>query len=385
MYKKAFFCLLFSGLLYAQSQNRFYIERDYLLNRDSSELSMEKTLFLKIYNVNYFKNNEYFSPVDIGLTNLASIIQPTLGYFFTATTQMEAGFLADFYYANNTLSRSFILPIFRFNWQFHPAFMLTMGSLYGHLAHGFIEPLFEFDRAINTPVEYGIQLQHRGFFVETQLYLNWMNYIFKDTFNQKETFAAGHALNLKPMAKTRSQFKLEIPFFVYFYHRGGQSDTLQNQPLITISNTDLGLRLYYEPKLPQFVQRIQLQNNYILYHALAGSVTQAFSKGWGNYTTLQFQSKWFNVLAGYWRAHQFIAPQGEHLFQSVGYIPKDEVKPSFANREMITAKFDFYYKIVGDLYFLINLGGYYHLDFKEFDYYYGCTLAINQLFRLKKF
>ena len=378
------YLLFYIKCLPAQQDTHFYKEKNYFLPQDSTLELTEKTLYFNLYNPNYIKNNEYFSPFDIGVTYFVSQLQPSFLYHFTKNLQIELGALAQLYYADNFFSHSFVHPIFRVNYRFHPTFLLTLGSLYGHFSHRWVEPLFSFDHAILSPTEYGIQLQHQSRFVEGEFYWRWKHQILKTTLDQRETFEVGVRTEIKPLAKINSQFTFEIPISTYFQHRGGQSDTLSTQPMMTLNNSDLALRFKYQNKNKKaFIQAVILQNDFLSFHAFVDRLLP-MRNGWGNYVSAQLRTKYFNILAGYWKADHFFAPSGEALFSSIGQIPKQTVIFIAPKRSVITGKIDFYYKIFDHIYFLFNFGTYYHTDIRELDYYYGFALIIQQRWRIKK-
>jgi len=86
-------------------------------------------LLLHIVNKNFFKNNEYFNPIEEGYTLIGFLAEPSLVYHPGKTTRLEAGVTLLKYQGRGGFYLS--EPLLRL--QYHPApfFQMIMGRLYG--------------------------------------------------------------------------------------------------------------------------------------------------------------------------------------------------------------------------------------------------------------
>ncbi len=85
-------------------------------------------------------------------------------------------------------------------------------------------------------------------------------------------------------------------------------------------------------------------------------------------------------MVSYWYAHQFIAPRGEAIYQSVS-DPDDSFYVA-KNRQLLNAKIAAHYTIRQDIEIGARFEGYYDILMKHFDYSYGLYFIFNHDFKL---
>ncbi len=357
-------------------QTSFQVEKQ-ICQSDSGKL------FLGIQNYNLFKNNEYFNNIDHGFTIFGSAVNASLKYYPTSKILIEGGIHMLAYYGTDKLDR--ITPIIRFQYLPYSNFSIVIGNLYGGLNHKFIEPFYRFERFIEDPPETGIQLLYTSSHFDSDLYLDWREYIFRDSYSDKEKFTVGWNSKVK-FLNPEKPFQIELPVQILCAHSGSQVDTA-NIPPVTLMNFATGAIVKY-----RFSNNIISEAGVILYYAaykdLSHEKNQLFINGNAIYPMVYAKSKCLNVYFGYWNASNFIAPLGEPIFSSISYIDENL---SFPERELILFKIDFHHQIARGAFLGVRYEGYYDLlgtniyeKERQYDFSYGVYINFNRDFFMKE-
>jgi len=338
-------------------------------------------LFLGVQNYNLFKNNEYFNNIEQGFTVFGSAVNASLKYYPTSRLLIEGGIHMLAYYGTGQLDR--IAPVIRFQYQPFSSFNIVIGNLYGGLNHGFIEPFYKFERYIVDSPETGLQLLYASNHFDSDLYLDWREYIFRNSYSKKEEFTVGWSSKVKFM-NPEAPFQIELPVQLLSTHSGGQIDT-SSVPLVTLMNFATGAIFKYQFK--HIVSEAGVMFYYALYKDLSHEKNQIFENGDAIYPLVYAKSKFLNIYLGYWNGSNFIAPLGEPIFSSVSHIDENL---SFPERELILVKFDFHHQIARGAFLGVRFEGYYDLlgtniNEKEtqFDFSYGVYMNFNRDFFIK--
>ena len=336
----------------------------------------EKELSVKFESTSFFKNNEYNNQFTKGFTGIGYFVKPTLQYYFTKNTKVNAGVYLQQYAGKNQLHQ--VIPIFSVHQQFNKNWAVVFGSLYGSLNHQLKEPLFRFDNYYQNNVEYGLQALYNASFVKSDLWLQWDQFIFNNDPKQEE-FQAGSVSEFKVFEN--KQLKINIPLQLLVYHKGGQIDASTN-PIVTLFNGNSGLQLTH---LIKEKNSIIFEGLFFWYKGLAlpesGINSQLYKSGTAWYVTLKHHIKRINYSLGYWQAKKFIAPKGEYLFLS---ISENDRTFTEAKRKLITTKFAYTHQLSKQVKIEARADGYYDLINNRFDYSYGLYLLLNEDFFIKK-
>src|SRR5690606_13921649 len=110
---------------------------------------------------------------------------------------------------------------------------LVFGSLEGNIQHDYIEPVYNFERKITTPIEYGTQLLVDKEKFNLDAWIAWEKMIYRGDAT-KERIVGGFTTDF--ILLKNNDWKLAIPAQSLFYHTGGQIDVLQNIPIATLFN-----------------------------------------------------------------------------------------------------------------------------------------------------
>ena len=309
-------------------------------------------LYLGIENYNLFKNNEYFNNIQSSITIFGSAINSSVKYYPSNVFLIEAGIHLLTYYGTGKFDQ--VTPIIRINYQAFRNFNIVFGNIYGGLNHGFIEPLYQFERFFEDTPETGLQILYKSNHFNTDLYIDWRKYIYRNSFNDNEILTFGW-VNKGKLFKEENPLQIEIPLQILVAHKGGQVDTT-NLPTESLLNLATGISIRY--RFNSFISELGATFYYATYQDISEKKEQFFDSGYGIYPLVFAKSKWLNIYLGYWNASQFIGPLGEPLFSSISYIDKNL---AFSKRELILFKFDFNYKITRGLFLGVRYEGYYDI------------------------
>lgn len=342
------------------------------------DTSHEHELFIKIQNLNFMKNNEYGTYMADGYTLFGYQLNPQIGYSFERNLTLEAGVFVNKDFGKDQYNK--VLPTFSLRY-YKNDFKMVFGNLDGSLNHQLIEPLYNFERVMTNRLESGAQFMLNKKRFDFDVWINWLNMIYKQS-GEKEKLMAGANVNVLKFKNEKWEFRVPLQFTAV--HKGGQIDTLNNQG----SNTDLAYAAGFVLKrhLPSgLLKNIYLDVRYAGrengYYFDSISIR---SNGDGLLANVGCVTK-FNtdIMLSYWNAADFYTEFGGDLYSSQSrnmsypgvYEPLREI---FILR--ITQKI----KLANKVNLMLRLEPNYDMRLKRFDYSYGFYISIDETFWLRK-
>ena len=338
--------------------------------------SCNKHLNLRFESSSFFKNNEYQSYFATGFTGIGVMFKPTLEYYFNMDTKLNLGVFGLKYSGLDGLSE--LTPIYQIHHKITNGLELIFGSLYGNLNHDLAEPLYRFDRYYLNNVEYGIQILHKSKYLDSDLWLNWEQFIFEgDPF--QEEFTLGNHSKLKLFC--RNYFEIEGDIQLLLYHKGGEIDTYMG-PAFYMFNGSYGLDFYIKTNPIKYTIRSKFLN--YKGEGLPERVKnhKHYKNGSGILFSGDMEHNYFYLETGYWNGNKFVSPNGEYLFMS---ISESESEFFQDNRQIIYTKFRLKRHISENLKLELRANFYADLINNSMpDYSFGLYFIANELFFLKK-
>ncbi|MXV50758.1 hypothetical protein GS399_07215 [Pedobacter sp. HMF7647] len=301
--KKLFTLLfLFLSIYHAKSQ----IKNDSLEHRIRPDSLRTGELYLDIYNFDYLRNYEFYNKIQDGYTLYGLQLEPQLVYYIHPRLVVMAGanFRKDF--GNDQIKTT---PLFSIKYQ-KKDFAFITGALEGTVSHRFIEPLYDVERKITDPVEYGTQFLITKPSLFFDGFIRWKKMIYKPSPEQ-EQINAGISTDIRLLNSER--FRLSLPVQMTVFHQGGQIDTV-GKPLQTLFNGAAGFDLKYQTF--GFVKNVYTQNYFVYFNELSPTKILPYSTGKGIYLNAGTDTKWGSLIASYWNANGFYSPYGMPIFQS---------------------------------------------------------------------
>lgn len=330
-------------------------------------------LSIRIKSMNFVVDNEFFNPVVEGYTLLGFFFQPELVYTPTSNISLRAGIHLLKYYGTEKFSR--IRPVFSTTLNFTDKTFLTLGTLSGCDKHHFFDPHFHSERLYDEYVEDGIQFTSINDHFFTDTWVSWENYIFKgDSTREQFTLGESFRYSSSPIADF---IGIEVPLQFQLKHFGGQiSDYPQH--VESFINLVAGLRVNCDLAGKRFGQA-GLEYLQFINKSREGDSIAGITHGHASWIRLHYSYKAFRLETGYWRAHDFYAPNGNPIYGSVsdyqpGLVVHDRrIINSSASFRLLPATYL-------ELFFGVEL--FYDTDLQRIDQSYTIHLNFDKLISL---
>jgi len=376
--KKHLFVILLLSLahsVYAQLNNK------YLYNRIRPADSLTNEVHLNFYNFNYVRNYEYSNDFHDGYTLYGTQLEPQLTYFAHPNLAITAGayLRKDF---GNERGLYDAKPLFNVKYSKNNL-TLVFGSLEGNIQHNYIEPIYNFERKITTPIEYGTQLLIEKEKFNLDAWIAWEEMIYRGDA-AKERVAGGFTADITLV--NNKGWKLGIPAQALVSHIGGQIDVVEGIPLSTLFNGATGFTL--SKNIGYHIKQVYTNNYVAAYKDNSPNKVRAYNGGFGLWLNAGIETRWGNFAGSYWKGNQFITIKGMPLYQSVsenlnsyGYTQK--------HRNILMLRYVFQKELLPNLFLDVRFEPHFDLDNSEknlqFNQSFFLTYRENfKLFKIKK-
>jgi hypothetical protein len=357
----ALLIISFSG--YSQLNNTPFEQRGNVLEADSGKL------FLGLNVLTFGKDNEYFDTTVDGYTLFGYQLNPYLSYHISKNVRLDAGAYAQKDFGNDDYSQvkpTLSLKILNRNYSF------IFGTLEGSIHHRLVEPLYDFERALNNRIENGVQFLWMKDDLFLDAWVDWQKMIyFNDT--EPERFTAGISIN-KTLFKSGG-FHVDLPVQGVAAHQGGQIDIVNN-PVITRYNGAVGLTL--ENETSGFI------SGWGVKAYVVGSNTSsdafAYKDGNGVFINPYLKSKiGLTVMGSYWRGKEFLTIQGNQLYPAIAdnYPSRFDEERTFFMLRFLYAK-----KLADGLTLTARAEPFYDTYANALEYSFGFYLSFSDRFFL---
>lgn len=338
--------------------------------------SCAKNLNFRFQSSSFFKNNEYESYFATSFTGIGLMLKPSMEYYFGESTKLNLGAFGLKYSGLNEFSE--LIPIYQIHHKLINGLELVLGSLNGNLNHDLAEPLYRFDRYYLNNVEYGVQMLHKSRYIDSDLWLNWEQFILEGDPFQEEFTIGNHS---KIILLNKRKIEINTDFQLVIHHKGGEIDTYPG-PSFYIFNSGYGCDFRLKTSSINYT----IRPRYMIYGSQglpqSGNNSKPFKEGNGFLFSGDLDHKHVYFESGYWNGNRFISSSGEYLYMSVS-----ESDPNLYqdNRQLIYSKFRLKRHMSNNL--KLELRANLYVDIKNNtlpDYSYGVYFVANELFFLKK-
>lgn len=303
-------CIFVYNSLTAQTDNSFFTQKETFAK------TSPKKLTLRLAHIGHFQNHEFNSNLQHGYTLPGFQLIPTMAYQLDSQLLIFAGASlqrlygdAQWFQVEPMLTLSYFTKWGRFNF----------GNLQGSLDHQLPETMMGYGQVLQNRQETGLQFLGNTRNTSYDLWLDWQKAIRPDD-PFKERFVAGFSGNWK--AINNKHLQLAIPAYLSIFHSGGEID-LSTGINATQYNFNTGLSCT--------LGKIKAGILFDFYEDESAQSIDTFRDGWGQRAYLQYTGKVLQSELGYWDAHQFQAPQGELMYQS---LSRKEMGRSYFFRKM---------------------------------------------------
>ncbi|GAB2770014.1 hypothetical protein GCM10027175_04140 [Hymenobacter latericoloratus] len=359
-----------TGVGFGQLNNRAFVYPLPLGPEYEHELRLDVQGFL------FNKDNEYFNKIDPGLTYFGAQLAPRLVYFPSANLRLEAGVFLWKDYGTPRLRQ--VRPLFTLKYQNGPH-RLLFGNIEGHLHHGYIEPMFDFERVITNRLEEGVQYKLQTPRTALDAWVNWQRQQYRFS-NFQEEVAGGLSVEHTLLGDS-AKWLLKLPFQFTATHTGGQLDTI-DKPLQTLFNVATGVRL--RRVLPgKWVQAVHFDGYGTYFHDYSFTYLLPYKRGTGLYLNAGLDTRLSDVQLAYWQGSRYISPLGGRLYQSVSVSTAD---PGYTEqqRQLLILRVLRDYQLPGKVILTTRFEPLYDLNNGLFDFSFALYLNFNQSFLLTR-
>lgn len=362
--------LLYIAACGIEAQTRSAFEEVYTRVDTTRE---EGDLLLRVTDINFLKNNEYFNHHIEGYTLIGYRIAPSLVYYVRKNVILEVGAEAVQFGGTDRLDH--VYPKASVKWQINRVWNLAMGSINGHMAHRLPETMWEPERQLVDEPEIGLQIGARNGVIDGEIWLDWQQFIkMNDTVPEK--LSVGLRMDVSPTPGDAQVF-LDIPMSMIISHIGGQ---ISNYPdkMQSLANGAIALRVGKRWG-EKFSKRVYVDLEGQFYHAMVDRNVRPFSDGSAIYPKICFESKMVDAHVGLWSARNYYSLYGNPIFTSLSNYDKDTY---CRRRELMTFGVDFNYALTRNVRFSIGGKGYYDTKANHMDYSYQAHLVVTPQWKL---
>jgi len=343
-----------SHLSYSQSD----LSYRYYFNEFNADSTNQNKLHFRLENNNFFKNNEYFSPLFDGYTLLGYNIAPMLVYYVDSRFRLQAGFNLLQYHGLNTKAE--IKPVVSAYLRLFPNFDLIMGNLRGNVHHKMIEPMFDPELQFTQPTETGFQFLYNVNRFSADIWLDWEQFILQED-SIPEMFTAGISSNAI-LLDFENGWKLNFPVQFIAKHIGGQ---IGNRAVPVQTHTNIAAGVDISKQISGFFENFGFFGYYLLYNETTSSNFIGIRNGNAVYAGTNINMKNCLFMLGYWGAENFYAPKGCPIFQSVSHPKHDNI---IKEKNLFTGKIAFHRQFKSYLKFSLAVETYYDLNDRRLDH-----------------
>lgn len=335
--KKIILFLLFSTIFECSQAQILNDSLEYRIRPDSLKTG---ELHLSIYNFNYLRNYEYFNKIQDGYTLFGAQLEPQIIYYVHPRLAVTAGVHVRKDFGGRGIYRTY--PLFSIKYQRGNTTLIN-GVLEGNINHRLLDPIYDFEKKITEPVEYGTQFIINSKSIFLDAFINWKRMIYKPSPNQEQILGG---LSSEFNLIKNSSITLSLPLQFTAFHQGGQIDIVDD-PLQTVVNTALGFKL----KIPLngWLRNFRTEIYLLSYKDFSFTNIRAYSRGHGWYLNAGFDSKYGSLMGTIWNGMSFISTEGMPLYQSVsqhianaGYTEQ--------NRRLFILRYSYQKKLIPNLY-----------------------------------
>lgn len=318
----------------------------------------------------FFKDNEYFNKIVDGYTLFGTQLNPQLVYYPVKDLRLEAGVLLWKDFGNPQLKQ--VRPTYRATWTKNKH-QFTLGNIRPNLQHGYIEPLFNFERVMLNPLEEGLQYRYLGNRLFMDVWVDWQRQQYRYS-NYQEEIAGGLSSRYR-ISSNNSNWQVAVPFQFTATHHGGQIDTL-NKPLQTLFNEAVGIearRSFTGAKM----QALRF-NGYVLgFQDHSFTFQLPYKQGRALYLNGTLETRYVDLMLSYWQGSRFVSPLGGDLYQSVSRTVSN---PDFTdkNRQLLFVRLLRDFRVSDAAALTVRVEPVYDFNAQLLDFSFGVYLNFRQ-------
>ena len=368
--------LIIPLILLAVSLNA-QVNNNYLYNRIRPSDSLTNEVHLNFYNFNFVRNYEYNGRFHDGYTLYGTQVEPRLVYYAHPNLAITAGaYLRKDFGTEGVYDAK---PLFNLKYSKNDL-TLVFGDLEGNIQHNYIEPLYNFERKITTPIAYGTQLLIEKEKVKLDAWISWQKMIYKGDA-AKEEIVGGFTTAFTVFKN--NDWQLAIPAQTLLFHAGGQIDVLSNTPISTLFNGATGFTL--SKNTGYYIKQVYTNNYVAAYKDFSPTKVRAYQGGFGLWLNAGMDTRWGNLAASYWKGNNFITIKGMPLYASVSET-RDDYGFTQSHQDILMLRYIYQKELLPNLYLDVRFEPHFNLNQpdKKLQFNHSFFLTYKERFKLFK-
>ena len=358
------YLLLLSCGFLLSFQSLAQLQNDSLEYRLSPDTLKSGEVQFSLYNFNFLRNYEFFNDFQDGYTLFGTQLEPRVVYYANPHLLLSAGVHLRKDFGKDGINRTY--PLFTIKYQKGKTALIN-GVLEGNIHHRFIEPVFDFERKITSPVEYGTQFLVNKEKLFLDAFINWNKMIERNSPEQEQIYAG---LSSDVTVLSRNRFKASIPVQLFVFHQGGQ--------------IDVSFKLQWSGQ--GLVNQLKTENYFLTFNDLASTQQLPYHEGSGIFLNGSVSTRFGSLITSYWAGHRYSSPVGMPIYQSVSHQIN---RPGYYEQKRSLLFFRYLYqkKLVSNFYLDFRVEPVIDLKSsgsKPVEFYHSLFLVYKQDFRLFK-
>lgn len=347
-------------------------------NRIHPDSNAVGEVHFNFYNFNFVRNYEYSNDFHDGYTLYGTQIQPQLVYQAHPNLAITAGAVIRKDFGDNGVYDA--KPLFSVKYQKRDL-SLIFGSIEGGIHHNYIEPIYNFERHITDPVEYGTQLLVEKEKFKLDAWIAWQKMIYRGSAAKEEIIGG---LSTETILSNFNGWKFSVPAQFLVYHQGGQIDVLKDIPITTLFNGAMGFKLHKMID-GRRIKEVYTDNYVAAYKDFSGDKRRAYQGGYGLWLNAGLETTFGSFVASYWKGNKFISIKGMPLYESVS---NNLYNTGFTqnHRNILSLRYAYQRELIPNLYLDVRFEP--HIDLndtgKQLQFNHSFFLTYKQNFRLFK-
>lgn len=372
MLKRIILILVFLGVLLSVGVAQ-HKQFGYLNTWNDFDSLHKNNLFFRFENTNFFKNNEYTSPILDGYTLIGVWGRLMFEYYPTDNLRFKIGSHLLKYHGREELEGVNIYPYYLIEYKPARELSVIFGNLNNERNMDLLEPIYNPELFFTQKPPAGLMLDYSHQFIEAKTWIDWHTHIFEgDTF--QEEFLYG--LSSELFVVNNKQLSFSVPSQFTYHHLGGEIDSSDNQ-IQTLMNGATGLKF----QMRNGKWSYGLSSYYLGYREATSNYLQPFRAGHASLSRFFVGYKESMLSIGYWYGDRYISPKGQRIYQSYSFNNVGEVYPK---RELIEGRFLFNIPIKEWINFVIEADAFYDINENSLSYAWGIHLVLSESFFLRK-
>lgn len=348
-----------------------------LENNIRPDSSFTQEVHFNFYNFNFVRNYEYTNKFHDGYTLFGTQMEPQLVYYANPNLVLTAGGFIRKDFGDNGIHDA--KPLFSL--KYHKRNLtLVFGSLEGSINHNYIEPLYDFERKITNPVEYGTQLLVERKKFKLDAWIAWQKMIYTGDAAKEEIIGG---LSTETTLAENDGWKFSLPAQFLAFHQGGQIDVLKSVPISTLFNGATGLKLHKH--LYGAVSEIYTDNYVAVYKDFSNTKRRPYQGGFGLWLNAGADTHFGSFVASYWKGNKFISIKGMPLYESVSSNLYENGYTQ-SSRNILSLRYAYQRELIPNLYLDVRFEPHVDLDHtdKQLQFNHSFFLTYKADFRLFK-